>query len=401
MINKDWERFGDEIRMTIQNAIDRQDFNRLNQTVSDAIGRAMGAVSDGVRHGGWYRQPDARERVEQNQRTQRVDYPRRKNLYLKGTAPKVGGLFLAGTGGVFCVACVIALLILGGISIFSGAGAGIGVAAGMLGVSAVIFAGMTWMGTKMVCEVARFRRYVKVLNDREYCDIAELSEKTGRRGQGIIKDLKRMIRKGWFLQGHLDEKEVCLMVSDGAYRQYRLLMDRMKREKEEEETLRNSQRQAYEKLSPQVQQVVKAGDQYVRKIREANEGIRGKEISDKISRIEMLVGRIFDRVEQHPDSVGDIGKMMQYYLPTTVKLLEAYKELEDQPVQGENILYSKREIEKTLDTLNTAFEKLLDDLFRDAAWDVSSDISVLRTMLAQEGLTEDGFGKVKSTEGKR
>ena len=66
-------------------------------------------------------------------------------------------------------------------------------------------------------------------------------------------------------------------------------------------------------------------------------------------------------------------------------------------MQGENILSSKKEIEDTLDTLNMAFEKLLDDLFQDTAWDVSSDISVLKTMLAQEGLTENDF----STGGKR
>ena len=82
---------------------------------------------------------------------------------------------------------------------------------------------------------------------------------------------------------------------------------------------------------------------------------------------------------------------MEYYLPTTIKLLDAYEQLDSQPVQGENIISSKREIEKTIDTLNTAFEKLLDDLFQDTAWDVSSDISVLQMMLAREGLTDDGL----------
>ena len=105
--------------------------------------------------------------------------------------------------------------------------------------------------------------------------------------------------------------------------------------------------------------------------------------------MELLIDKIFDRVERNPESVGDIRRLMDYYLPTTVKLLEAYQELDKQPVQGENILSSKSEIEGTLDTLNTAFEKLLDDLFQDTAWDVSSDISVLRTMLAQEGLAKD------------
>ena len=97
----------------------------------------------------------------------------------------------------------------------------------------------------------------------------------------------------------------------------------------------------------------------------------------------MLVDRIFDRVEENPQSVSDIRKLMEYYLPTTIKLLEAYEQLDRQP----------GEIEATLDTLNTAFEKLLDDLFQDTMWDVSSDISVLNTMLAQEGLKEDGMKK--------
>ena len=159
----------------------------------------------------------------------------------------------------------------------------------------------------------------------------------------------------------------------------------------EQEAAAQKRQQEYSRLSPEVQKVIEAGDEYVKKIREANDAIPGEEISAKIYRMETLVDRIFDRVEQKPDTVGDIRKLMEYYLPTTIKLLEAYEELDAQPVQGENIISSKQEIEKTLDTLNAAFEKLLDDLFQDTAWDLSSDISVLNTMLAQEGLTEDGL----------
>ena len=145
------------------------------------------------------------------------------------------------------------------------------------------------------------------------------------------------------------------------------------------------------KLPPQVQKIIDAGDEYIDKIRSCNDAIPGKEISAKISRMELLVDKIFDRVEQNPECVDDIRKLMDYYLPTTIKLLNAYEELDAQPVDGENIRASKAEIEATLDTLNVAFEKLLDSLFQDTAWDVSSDISVLNTMLAQEGLTEDGM----------
>ena len=102
--------------------------------------------------------------------------------------------------------------------------------------------------------------------------------------------------------------------------------------------------------------------------------------------------------EAHPEVVPDLKKLMDYYLPMTVKLLNAYADMDAQPVQGETIQASKKEIEATLDTLNLAFEKLLDDLFRDSAMDVSSDISVLNTLLAQEGLTEDGLSQVKKQQ---
>lgn len=390
MINNDWERFGDEIRRTIQDAVDNQDFRRLNQTVSDTIGRAMDAVSTGMKNGGWYRDPNAGGNGAAGFGTGMVQ-PRKKMLYLKATAPKVGGTFMAITGYGFGVASLIflGLLCVGAAEL--GWGLVLKIVAGLLVGATAAFAWMAVLGTSMVCSVGRFRKYVKMIGTREYCNTAELAQKTGRPVKAVVKDLKKMIKKGWFLQGHLDKDGTCLMVSNEAYTQYTALMERMSKEKAEREAAEEKQKAEYAKLSPEVQRIVKAGDDYVRKIREANDAIPGEEISAKISRMEMLVDRIFDRVEQNPDSVADIRKLMEYYLPTTIKLLEAYEELDAQPVQGENILSSKKEIEKTLDTLNVAFEKLLDDLFQDTAWDVSSDISVLHTMLAQEGLTEDGL----------
>lgn len=390
MINNDWERFGDEIRRTIQDAVDNQDFRRLNQTVSDTIGRAMDAVSTGMKNGGWYRDPNAGGNGAAGFGTGMVQ-PRKKMLYLKATAPKVGGTFMAITGYGFGVASLIflGLLCVGAAEL--GWGLVLKIVAGLLVGATAAFAWMAGLGTSMVCSVGRFRKYVKMIGTREYCNTAELAQKTGRPVKAVVKDLKKMIKKGWFLQGHLDKDGTCLMVSNEAYTQYTALMERMSKEKAEREAAEEKQKAEYAKLSPEVQRIVKAGDDYVRKIREANDAIPGEEISAKISRMEMLVDRIFDRVEQNPDSVADIRKLMEYYLPTTIKLLEAYEELDAQPVQGENILSSKKEIEKTLDTLNVAFEKLLDDLFQDTAWDVSSDISVLHTMLAQEGLTEDGL----------
>ena len=245
--------------------------------------------------------------------------------------------------------------------------------------------------------IRHFREYNKIIGEREYCNVEELAEGTGLPEKKVKKDLLWMLGKGWYLQGQMSKDGACLITSRRMYEQYRRLEEerRMREEEAAEDRNRENAARAQEEekrqsLSPEVQQVLEEGDAYVKKIRACNDAIPGVEISEKIARLELLTDRIFDRVEQNPGSVSDIRKLMEYYLPTAIKLLEAYEELDAQPVAGENILSSKAEIEATLDTLNVAFEKILDSLFQDTAWDVSSDISVLNTVLAQEGLKEKG-----------
>ena len=418
-MNNDWEHFGEEIKQTIQDAIDTKDYSRLNQMVSDTVNHAMDCVSAGIKNGGWYRDPKTGQPLygdkkntgsrsgAENQRYRPNQEPKMSEMrnytqnrpvpvsprYLKGTSVKIGGTFLAATGAVFGLTSVIFLIITLIGSVITAFDVVSGLIIGIFAVAFISFAVMTYVGVDMVRTVGRFRQYVSVLRDREFCDIKEIASATGRDVRKVLKDVKKMITKGWFCQGHLDEKESCLMVSEHAWNQYTALMEDMKQRKAEEQAAQKKMQEEYDRLSPEVQKIVQAGDEYVRRIKAANDAIPGEVISAKISRMELLVDRIFDRVEQNPDSVNDMRRMMDYYLPTTMKLLEAYEELDAQPVQGENIISSKKEIEDTIDTLNIAFEKLLDSLFQDTAWDVSSDISVLHAMLAQEGLTEDGLKK--------
>lgn len=418
-MNNDWEHFGEEIKQTIQDAIDTKDYSRLNQMVSDTVNHAMDCVSAGIKNGGWYRDPKTGQPLygdkkntgsrsgaenqgyrpnQESKMSEMRNYSQNRPVpmtprYLKGTSVKIGGTFLAATGAVFGLTSVIFLIITLIGSAITAFDVVSGLIIGIFAVAVISFAVMTYVGVDMVRTVGRFRQYVSVLRDREFCDIKEIASATGRDVRKVLKDVKKMITKGWFCQGHLDEKESCLMVSEHAWNQYTALMEDMKQRKAEEQAAQKKMREEYDRLSPEVQKIVQAGDEYVRRIKAANDAIPGEVISAKISRMELLVDRIFDRVEQNPDSVNDMRRMMDYYLPTTMKLLEAYEELDAQPVQGENIISSKKEIEDTIDTLNVAFEKLLDSLFQDTAWDVSSDISVLHTMLAQEGLTEDGLKK--------
>ena len=209
-----------------------------------------------------------------------------------------------------------------------------------------------------------------------------------------------MIDDGLFLEGHLDAEGKNLITSHETYRNYersRLALEERKQEQKRLEQEKQASQPA-PSADPRVREVLERGSAFITEIRRCNDAIPGKEISDKISRMETIVGRIFERAQAHPEIVPDLKKLMDYYLPMTVKLLNAYAEMDAQPVQGETIRASKKEIEDTLDTLNLAFEKLLDSVFEDTAMDVSSDISVLNTLLAQEGLADDELSKLKKRE---
>ena len=103
--------------------------------------------------------------------------------------------------------------------------------------------------------------------------------------------------------------------------------------------------------------------------------------------------RLYCYLREHPEKSDQMRRFMEYYLPTTVKLVESYAEFDSAGVEGENIRTAKEEIEKTMDTINEAFEKLLDDLYQNAAFEASADARVLKTVLAQDGYMKSDFEK--------
>ncbi len=131
-------------------------------------------------------------------------------------------------------------------------------------------------------------------------------------------------------------------------------------------------------------------DRTLNELYDLNEKIQDVPVSDRIDRIGVLTASIFRVVIEKPEREGDVRKFMNYYLPTTLKLLKAYSLMEVQSYQGKNIKESRKKIEETLDMLIEAFEKLLDKLFRDDALDIATDIDVLKTMVAGDGLSENG-----------
>ena len=141
----------------------------------------------------------------------------------------------------------------------------------------------------------------------------------------------------------------------------------------------------------ELDQMIRNGALAVAEMRRLDASIADEEISADIVRLEQVSQKIFDRVKEEPAKLPQIRKFMDYYLPTTLKLLNAYDRASSAGISGENIDATKARVAGMMKTVVTAFEKQLDSLFGDEALDISTDITVLENMMAREGLTEDQF----------
>ncbi len=427
MENKDYDNRSDDFWNVVQDAITTGDFRQLNDKVKDTIADSVEAVKEGVRTGTqtardfhasgtsvneWranrlrrtytttqYRregplyQPNGQ--VQRKQQTVVNPAPQLPAVYRQNPPGQVSGLLMeiAGYGmtGLFGI-----LAFSFGITMLVDNSVAWPITTGVMSVLTAASAVFGIAGSKIRGRVKRFRSYVRQIGSRAYCSIEELAGRVGKDKDYVIRDLEKMIDKRMFLQGHLDEQCTCLIVTNEMYKQY-LEVQKQARDQKARQELEES-RQA--QLPEECQKVLTEGRNYIRYIRECNDDIPGEEISAKLSRLELIISRIFDEVEKNPSLAGDLRKFMNYYLPTVRKLLDAYREVEKDPVPSESMQKTKQEIEATLDTINQAFENLLSSFFDERAMDISSDITVLHSMFAQEGLIGKDFTINTNTEHK-
>ena len=237
--------------------------------------------------------------------------------------------------------------------------------------------------------VERFYQYGDMVGDAEYVDLKSLAGRLGVSTRKVLNDLKNMIRRGFLPKARLDKDESTLMLTDKVYDQYmeternRQEMEEKKRQEEE------AAREAYKNFSPEVAKILTDGEAYMKHVREVNDLIPDtEEMSNRLYRLEEIMHKIFDQVKKKPEQAGNLRRFMDYYLPTIEKLLNGYLELEDQADSSQNVAQARKEIEGAIDMVNDAFENLLESFFQDQVWDLSSDISVMKTMLTQDGLVE-------------
>ena len=404
MYDNDFSNLGRRIQETVQNAVESMNYDRLNQTINQTVNQALDEArvyKEKVRR----QYEESQKRQAENLRKQ-AQTNQQSNVYQANYARPVGkkqinmvlapkikkgtGRIVAGTIlSIVSIAGMIALLVTKTFLEMIGTAslAEIVLGPGVLLIPFLAGIILSATGNHYRKGYRRAQKYVEILNGRGFCEIKELAEKSNQSETETRKDLRKMIQKRVFREAYMDKQETCLMINRIAY-DYYLQAEESLRQREMEEAKRKEQE---EKMSPEILEMIRTGDEYIRTIREANDDIPGEVISEKLDRLEQVVRRIFESVKKHPEQKKEMDKFMDYYMPTTLKLVNAYREFDALEVKGENITNAMQEIENTLDTISRAFEKLLDDLFQDAAFDVSTDISVLQMMLAREGYKEKDF----------
>lgn len=212
----------------------------------------------------------------------------------------------------------------------------------------------------------RYRRYLSLIGDRESVPVDALAKAIPVSYQRACRDLRDMLERGFLATGYLDNTSRRLILSEAGLRDEAPVEEPEAGPKDQSES-----------------------ERVCAAIRAINDDIDDEEMSRKLDRIEEITGRILDYQSQHPECAGELRSFLDYYLPTTLKILRSYAELEEQGVEGGNITAAKASIEATMDKVVEGFEKQLDKLFQADALDITSDMQVLEQMLQKDGLTGD------------
>ncbi|MEG0942498.1 MAG: 5-bromo-4-chloroindolyl phosphate hydrolysis family protein [Angelakisella sp.] len=404
----DLHNLGREIEESVRGAIKPEDIQHLKGSIDEIVNELTQMGREFTQSGTAIPPPPPRpsrrpEHRPQHQRHTAVQYG---GAPVPASVKSVDGIVLTVLGTVFAglttvMGIVFAALYATGQVLFSAALGPVALTFGwLLGLGATGSAFLLAKGSSLRRRAKRYSEYLRLFGGCKMYPLEQLSIITDKSKAFIARDLRRMIDSGKLPNAHLDADKSCIILDEETYSQY-LLAEQKSRalsKKNRKQKAVAAPKESAPALAPEpsataspVDTIILEGRAYIDRINTANRFIKGEAVSQKIAQLEGTVSKIFDYVSEHPEKQGDLRRLMSYYLPTTLKLLEAYGKFEAHAVRGENVSTAMHEIEGALDTINLAFENLLDDLFEHEMYDITSDISALETMLAQEGLTAQDF----------
>ena len=259
----------------------------------------------------------------------------------------------------------------------------LGIVSSVLGLATAGFGWMTACGSAWVKAGKQLGQFADLADTTDYhkgLSVRMLADLVHQNRKKMLKKLQKYIRKGW-LNGWLDEKTETLYLTAEDYRAAQEARAAVQAEPEPK---------AEPQAEPQETPLnLETARRFAKVLAQEQQLMQDAQGVEELAHMQKTTEAICDWLEAHPESLPKARRFAEYYIPTTLKLLHTYNDVQGQ--QGENAETIRRDIAGILHTLNQAYDTLYDTLLSDVAMDVSSEIAALQGMLANDGLTGGNF----------
>ena len=226
-------------------------------------------------------------------------------------------------------------------------------------------------GVRRQRRAGRFRGYLAMIGEKKSVAISALASAAGRPKNKVCADLEDMLDAGLFPSGYLNYGGDRFVLGGG-----------LEDQPESQDTAPAA------KAQPQPSKADRGAENAILdEIRQVNDQVANEKLSAQIDRIGVITAKILEYQKSRPEKAPQLHSFLSYYLPTTLKILRAYGQLESQQIAGENITAAMKRVEGMMDKVVEGFEKQLDQLFQGDTMDITADVDVLEQMLARDGLT--------------
>lgn len=231
-------------------------------------------------------------------------------------------------------------------------------------------------GVRRQRRAGRFRGYLAMIGEKKSVAISALASAAGRPKNKVCADLEDMLDAGLFPSGYLNYGGDRFVLGGGL---------------EDQPEPQASAPTAKTQQAQQTKADRDAENAILDEIRQVNDQVANEKLSAQIDRIGVITAKILEYQKSRPEKAPQLHSFLSYYLPTTLKILRAYGQLESQQIAGENITAAMKRVEGMMDKVVEGFEKQLDKLFQDDAMDIATDVQVLERMLEKDGLSGGGM----------
>ncbi len=256
-----------------------------------------------------------------------------------------------------------------------------------------IFGFFTLKKSKQLDMISKdYTRFLRELGHNTVIPIRDLASSVQKSEKDTIKELMYMMNKGYFKQARIVENDSLFLLDIPTFKLYKNQKNQMPN-LSHEENKKIAQDTSTKTSKDKAEEIIKISSKEITSINLSISRIKNRNFLEKVIEIKKTIENITNIIKRYPEKAYVLDKFIEYYLPTTVKLIDAYTEYEIMESNDSKIKNSLAEIESSIEIINEAFEKIQLELMEDRTMDIKTDIDTMKILLNQEGYLEKDWSK--------